>query len=87
MHILMARADAEAAAGRSGYTDAQRAELHARMAAGATDAELSADDLRVKELGDSAHYRDEAASARSVRAREMQEAFDQVYWGVQPPPA
>ncbi len=87
IHILMARADAEAAVGRSGYSDAQRAELHARIAAGATDAELSADDLRVKELGDSAHYREDAASARSVRAREMQEAFDRVFWGVEPPAA
>jgi hypothetical protein len=84
MHILMARADAESAVARSGYDDAQRADLHARLAAGATDDALSADDLRVKALGDSAHYRQDAASSRSVRAREMQETFDQVFWGVEP---
>lgn len=85
MHILMARADAESAAGRSGYDDAQRAALHARIAAGATD--LSADDLRVRALGEDAHYRQDAASSRSVRAREMQEEFDRVFWGVEPAPS
>jgi hypothetical protein len=83
MHILMARADAESAAGRSGYTDAQRTELHARIAAGEP---LDADDERVKELGDSSHYRRDATSSRSVRAREMQEEFDRVFWGVEPAP-
>jgi hypothetical protein len=81
MHILMARADAESAAARSGYTDEQRTSLHARIAAGA---ELSGDDRRVKELGDEAHYRQDATSSRSVRAREMQEEFDRVFWGVEP---
>jgi hypothetical protein len=78
----MARADAEAAAKGSGYTDAQRAELHARL--GADD--LSQDDRRVAELGDSSHYLAEAASQRSVRALEMQQEFDRVFWGVAPPP-
>jgi hypothetical protein len=83
MHILMARADAESAAARSGYDDEQRAQLHARIAAGA---ELSAEDRRVQELGAQAHYRQDAASSRSVRAREMQEEFDRVFWGVEPAP-
>jgi hypothetical protein len=85
MHILMARADAESAAARSGYDDVQRADLHTRMAAG--EEGLSADELRVKELGDSAHYLQDAASSRSVRAREMQEEFDRVFWGVEPTPS
>ncbi|MCW3006139.1 MAG: hypothetical protein JWP17_765 [Solirubrobacterales bacterium] len=84
MHILMARADAESAAGRSGYSDEQRTELHARIAAGADD--LSADDRRVQELAQGAHYQQDAASSRSVRAREMQEEFDRIFWGVEPAP-
>jgi glycerol-3-phosphate dehydrogenase len=82
MHILMARADAQAAAQRSGYSDAQRADLRARIAAGQA---LSPEDVRVRELGDGAHYREEAASSRSARAREMQEEFERVFWAVEPP--
>jgi hypothetical protein len=89
MHALMARADAESAVQRSGYSPERRAELHRRMAASVaagrppTDG-LDAEDVRVAELGDSEHYVADAASARSRRAQQMREEFDRVFWGVEP---
>jgi hypothetical protein len=89
MHALMARADAESAAQRSGFSTEQRAELHTRITANAAAGRppldgLDADELRVAELGDSEHYTADAASSRSRRAQQMRDEFDRVFWGVEP---